>query len=91
MYEAILEGFLLFAILWIYSSKPRPYLAVSGLFLLLYGVFRFFVEFYRVPDAHLNYLALGWVTMGQILSMPMIIVGALVLFLAYRKNQEAHA
>ena len=79
LYEAILEGFVLFAILWIYSNKPRPYLAVSGLFLLLYGVFRFFVEFYRVPDAHLNYLALGWVTMGQILSMPMIIVGALII------------
>jgi phosphatidylglycerol:prolipoprotein diacylglycerol transferase len=91
LYEAMLEGFVLFAILWIYSSKPRPYLAVSGLFLLLYGVFRFFVEFYRVPDAHLNYLALGWVTMGQILSLPMILVGALILYLAYRNKQEAHA
>jgi phosphatidylglycerol:prolipoprotein diacylglycerol transferase len=91
LYEAILEGFLLFAILWFYSRKPRPYLAVSGLFLLLYGAFRFFVEFYRVPDAHLNYLALGWVTMGQILSVPMIIIGALILILAYRKKQEASA
>ena len=91
LYEAALEGFVLFAILWIYSAKPRPYMAVSGMFLMLYGVFRFFVEFYRVPDAHLNYLALGWVTMGQILSAPMIIIGALMLVLAYRKKQEAIA
>jgi len=84
LYEALLEGFVLFAVLWIYSSKPRPYMAVSGLFLLLYGVFRFFVEFYRVPDAHLSYLALGWVTMGQILSAPMILAGAVMLALAHR-------
>ena len=89
LYEAILEGFVLFAILWFYSSKPRPYMAVSGLFLLLYGMFRFFIEFYRVPDAHLNYLALGWVTMGQILSAPMIAIGAFMLVLAYRRSGEA--
>ncbi len=83
LYEALLEGFLLFAIVWIYSAKPRPRLAVSGLFLLLYGVFRFIVEFYRVPDAHLDYLALGWVTMGQILSTPMIIVGLVLLVAAF--------
>ena len=88
LYESALEGFVLFALLWWYSAKPRPYMAVSGLFLLLYGLFRFFVEFYRVPDAHLSYLALGWVTMGQILSVPMIVVGAIMLFMAYRKNQE---
>jgi phosphatidylglycerol---prolipoprotein diacylglyceryl transferase len=91
LYEALLEGFLLFAILWLYSAKPRPYMAVSGMFLLLYGVFRFFVEFYRVPDAHLNYLALGWVTMGQILSVPMLVAGVVLLILAYRKPQEATA
>ncbi len=91
LYEAALEGFLLFAILWVYSAKPRPLMAVSGMFLTLYGVFRFLVEFYRVPDAHLNYLALGWVTMGQILSAPMIIIGAILLILAYRNTQEATA
>ena len=91
LYEALLEGFLLFALLWIYSAKPRPYRAVSGMFLLMYGVFRFFVEFYRIPDAHLDYLALGWVTMGQILSAPMIIIGALLLILAYRNPQEVQA
>ncbi|MBM37621.1 MAG: prolipoprotein diacylglyceryl transferase [Woeseia sp.] len=87
LYEAFLEGLLLFLILWIYSSKPRPYLAVSGMFLFFYGSFRFAVEFYRIPDAHLEYLALGWVTMGQILSAPMIVVGFLFIFMAYRASE----
>ena len=89
LYEAILEGFLLFAILWIYSAKPRPYLALSGMFLLLYGVFRFIIEFYRVPDASPGYLALGWVTMGQVLSLPMVLAGAVLLILAYRSASAA--
>ena len=91
LYEALLEGLVLFVILWVYSSKPRPYMAVSGLFLLLYGVFRFAVEFWRIPDAHLGYLWLDWVTMGQILSAPMIIIGAVMLFMAYRRPQEGNA
>ncbi len=89
LYEALLEGFVLFAILWWYTAKPRPYMAPSGLFLLLYGVFRFFIEFYRVPDAHLGYLALDWVTMGQVLTVPMIAAGAIMMFLGYRSNGEA--
>ena len=80
LYEAALEGLALFVILWIYSSRQRPTMAVSGMFLLWYGVFRFFVEFYRVPDQGLDYLFLGWVTMGQILSTPLIIVGVVLLF-----------
>jgi len=91
LYEALLEGFLLFAILWLYSTKPRPYLAMSGLFLLFYGVFRFIVEFYRVPDAHPGYLALGWVTMGQVLSLPMVIAGAVLIIMAYRSAGVAEA
>lgn len=91
LYEAALEGLALFVILWIYSSKPRPHMAVSGMFLLWYGVFRFFVEFYRVPDADLGYLALGWLTMGQILSAPMIILGAILLFMAYNNEKGATA
>jgi phosphatidylglycerol:prolipoprotein diacylglycerol transferase len=87
LYEAILEGFVLFVILWIYSAKPRPELAVSGMFLLFYGIFRFIVEFYRIPDAHLDYLALGWVTMGQILSAPMMLAGLLLLGIAYRADE----
>ena len=91
LYEAILEGFVLFAILWLYTAKPRPYLATSGMFLLLYGVFRFFIEFYRVPDAHPGYLAFGWVTMGQVLSLPMIIAGAILLIMAYRSANTVEA
>ena len=91
LYEAALEGLALFLILWWYSAKPRPYMAVSALFLLLYGVFRFFVEFYRVPDDHLKYLAFDWVTMGQILSAPMIIVGAIMLGMAYSQDKKKEA
>jgi len=84
LYEALLEGLVLFLILWFYSAKKPPKMAVSGMFMVCYGVFRFFVEFYRVPDAHLEYLALGWVTMGQILSAPMVIIGITLLVMAYR-------
>jgi phosphatidylglycerol:prolipoprotein diacylglycerol transferase len=91
LYEALLEGFVLFAIVWFYSARPRPFRAVSGVFLVGYGVFRFFVEFYRVPDAHLQYLALGWVTMGQILSLPMILLGLILLWLAYRDASRQRA
>jgi phosphatidylglycerol:prolipoprotein diacylglycerol transferase len=86
LYEAFLEGFLLFAVLWVYSAKPRPVMAISGLFLLLYGIFRFLVEFVRVPDAHLGYLAFGWVTMGQVLSLPMIIAGVVIISIVYSHN-----
>src|SRR5690606_8417047 len=68
LYEFLLEGVVLFAVLWLYSRKPRPRHAVSGLFALLYGCFRFAVEFVREPDAQLGYLAFGWLTMGQVLS-----------------------
>jgi phosphatidylglycerol:prolipoprotein diacylglycerol transferase len=62
-------------------------MALTGMFLLWYGAFRFFVEFFRLPDADLGYLAFGWVTMGQILSAPMIIAGAVMLLLAYRGHE----
>jgi len=91
LYEALLEGLVLFVILWWYSSTKRPYMAVSGMFLLVYGAFRFIVEFYRVPDAHLDYLALGWVTMGQVLSLPMIGLGGIMLFMAWRGSQPVQA
>ena len=61
-------------------------MAVSGLFLLCYGLFRFAVEFVRMPDAHLGYLAFDWLTMGQLLSLPMILAGMLLLALAYRQG-----
>jgi phosphatidylglycerol:prolipoprotein diacylglycerol transferase len=88
LYQFALEGIVLFTILWIYSSKPRPTMAVSGLFGVCYGVFRFIVEFVREPDAHLGYLAFGWLTMGQLLSLPMILIGAALMAWGYR-NEDA--
>ncbi|MBN2886046.1 MAG: prolipoprotein diacylglyceryl transferase [Chromatiaceae bacterium] len=87
LYEAALEGLALFVILWLFSRRPRPVMAVSGLFLLGYGVFRFLVELVRLPDAHIGYLAFGWLTMGQLLTLPMILGGALMLALAYRPRR----
>jgi phosphatidylglycerol---prolipoprotein diacylglyceryl transferase len=89
LYEFALEGVALFCILWLYSRRPRPTMAVSGLFLLCYGVFRFAVEFVRVPDPQLGYLAFGWVTMGQILSLPMILAGITLMMLAHRRGRPA--
>ena len=86
LYEAGLEGLVLFAAIWIFTRKPRPRLAPSGLFLLLYGLARFSIEFVRVPDANLGYLAANWVTMGQILSLPMILGGIILLGIAYRRR-----
>lgn len=87
LYEAALEGVALFVIVWIFSAKPRPAMAVSGVFAVGYGLFRCFVEFFRQPDAHLGYLAFGFVTMGMLLCLPMILAGCLFLFLAYRKKR----
>lgn len=84
IYEFCLEGVVLFLILWIYSRKPRPRGAVSGLFLMVYGIVRIFVEFFREPDAHIGYLAFGWVTEGQVLSLPMIFVGLIMFLYATR-------
>jgi phosphatidylglycerol---prolipoprotein diacylglyceryl transferase len=84
LYEFFFEGVVLFSVLWLFSKKPRPMGAVSGLFLLIYGIFRFLVEFVREPDPQLGYVAFGWVTMGQVLSLPMILLGAGLLIWAYR-------
>ncbi|HEB99844.1 MAG TPA: prolipoprotein diacylglyceryl transferase [Thiotrichales bacterium] len=86
LYEAFLEGLVLFLILWFYSAKPRPTMAVSGMFMLWYGIFRFLVEFVREPDAHIGFIAFGWVTMGHLLSAPMILLGVLLLWLARRRQ-----
>jgi len=80
LYEAALEGALLFVILWIYARKPRPRGAVGGLFLLGYGCFRFIVEFFRQPDVQLGFVAFDWMSMGQILCLPMIILGLILMF-----------
>lgn len=84
LYQAALEGLLMFAVLWWFSARPRPRYAVSGLFAILYGVFRITVEFVREPDAHIGYLAGGWLTMGMLLSLPMIAIGLWLLWLSRR-------
>lgn len=91
LYEAALEGFLLFAVLWIFSSRPRPARSVTGLFLFGYGLSRSAVEMVRMPDSHIDYLAFGWVTMGHVLTLPMIVGGVLLLWLAYRRGAERQA
>jgi phosphatidylglycerol:prolipoprotein diacylglycerol transferase len=70
--------------MWWFTARPRPRLAPAGLFLALYGVARFLVEFVRLPDEHIGYLAGGWLTEGQALSAPMIIAGGALLVWAYR-------
>lgn len=91
LYEAALEGLLLFIVLWLYASKPRPRMAVSGLFLVGYGLARFGVEFVRLPDSHIGYMAWGWLTRGQVLTAPMIVFGMVILYLAYRRAPAAAA
>ena len=88
LYEFALEGVLLFAVLWWYSRRPRPRGAVSGVFLLAYGLLRFLVEFTREPDRFLGLLSLG-LSMGQWLSAPMIIAGAAMIVWADRSQTPA--
>ena len=89
LYEAFLEGVVLFVVLWTFSAKPRPTMAVSALFLIGYGTFRTLVEFVRLPDEHIGYLAFGWLTMGHVLTIPMILAGCVLMWLAYRNPQTA--
>ena len=89
LYEAGLEGLvMLLALLW-FSRKPRPAGSVAALFLILYAIFRSMVEFVRTPDAHIGYLAWGWVTMGQILSLPMLIGGGGLMAWTYWNQNQA--
>jgi phosphatidylglycerol---prolipoprotein diacylglyceryl transferase len=86
LYEAVLEGAVLFLVLWAFTSRPRPTMAATGLFLLGYGLARSAVEFVRLPDEHIGYLAFDWFTMGHLLTLPMIVGGLLLLTLAYRRS-----
>lgn len=84
LYQAFLEGAVLFSIVWLYSSRPRRRYAVGGVFALVYGLGRFLVEFVREPDADIGYIAFGWLTMGQLLSVPLIVFGLVLLVLSRR-------
>lgn len=88
LYEGFLEGIMLFIILWFFSKRTVPRMATTGMFLVGYGLFRSAVEFCRVPDQHMGYLALNWLTMGQLLSLPMVIFGVIFLVIAYSKNNN---
>ena len=87
LYEAFFEGLVLFIILWWFSRIPRPVRATSGLFLIFYGVFRFLVEFVRIPDQHIGYIAFNWLTMGQLLTIPMVIFGIIFFIMAYQDEK----
>jgi phosphatidylglycerol:prolipoprotein diacylglycerol transferase len=89
LYEASLEGLVLFLILWWYTGKPRPRLAPIGLFLVVYGCGRFAVEWVRLPDANIGYLVGDWLTMGMLLTTPMILLGAGLMLFAYRRDQPS--
>ena len=90
LYEALLEGVVIFLVLFILSRKnnpPRPRGTFLAVFFVLYGIFRFAVEFVRQPDAQIGYLlGIDWLTMGQVLSVPLIIAGIVMLFWVAKRN-----
>lgn len=85
LYQAAIDGVLLFIVLWLFSRKPRPTMAVSGMFSLLYGCARFFTEYFRTPDYEVGFAGLS-ISAGQMLSLPMIVLGIVLLTIAYRKS-----
>src|SRR3569833_2613301 len=90
LYEAFFEGLVLFASIWVFTARPRPRLALSGLFLIVYGIVRFAIEFVRVPDEHIGYLAgTGWLTEGMVLSLPMVLLGLVLMVYAYRSGSRS--
>ena len=86
LYQAFAEGFLLFALVWWVAARPRPAGLTSGVFLCGYGLLRFVTEWFREPDGHIGFLAFDWLTMGQLLSLPMAIGGMLVILWALRRS-----
>jgi phosphatidylglycerol:prolipoprotein diacylglycerol transferase len=86
--ESLLEGLFIGVILWIVGKKPTPPMFISGLFLLLYGLFRSFVELFRLPDAHIGYLLGDWLTMGHILSFPMVAIGLIMITLSQKNKKK---
>src|SRR3990167_2584314 len=88
LYEFFLEGIVLFTVVWWFSSRKRPRYAVASVFLLGYGICRVIAECFREPDAPIGFLWHNWLTMGQLLSFPMILVGAIGLWWAYRGQKK---
>ncbi len=88
LYQLALEGIVLFVLVWWYSNKPRPRFAVGGLFMIGYGAQRIVVEFFRQPDAQLNFVMFDWMTRGQQLSILMVLVGIAIMVWAYRQRAQ---
>ena len=80
LYEAFFEGLLLFIILWFYTEKKRTAGLSSSVFLILYAIFRIGIEFFRLPDSQIGYLAWNWLTLGQVLSIPMLLIGCWLFY-----------
>lgn len=85
IYQALVDGLLMFILLWLFARKPRPRWAVSGMFMLLYGCARFFTEYFRIPDYEVVFVGIT-ISAGQMLSLPMVAVGLIFFWLAYRKK-----
>jgi len=86
LYQFFFEGVVLFCLIWWFSAKPRPRMTVSGLFVAFYGLYRFGIEFVRQPDEHLGFVAFDWLTMGQLLSFPMILAGVAMIVIGHRRG-----
>ena len=89
LYEALFEGLVLFLVIFIFTLKPRPRMAASSLFLIGYGLARFNIEFFREPDVDQGFVLFNWMTKGQMLTAPMIILGVVLLIISYRKSNVA--
>ncbi|HIG42237.1 MAG: prolipoprotein diacylglyceryl transferase [bacterium] len=88
LYQAMLEGPILFLILWLFTRQPRPLVSVSGMFMVGYGCLRFTSEFFREPDLHLGFIAFDWLTTGQLLCMPMVLFGLALLVYSYNNRDQ---
>lgn len=89
IYQATLEGPVLFLLLWLFALKARPTMAISGMFLIGYGSLRFVSELFRRPDLHMGadgFIAFDWLTTGQLLSVPMVLFGVVFIAYSYRQN-----
>ncbi|MDP4597891.1 MAG: prolipoprotein diacylglyceryl transferase [Pseudomonadales bacterium] len=85
LYQAFAEGVVLFAVLWLFSRRPRPPVTTSGMFLIAYGLLRLTTEFFRTPDSQLMFVAFDWMTMGQLLSLPMVVLGLGFIYYGYQQ------
>ncbi len=90
LYQVFFEGIVLYIILYLFAQKPRPRMAITGMGLTLYGVFRFNLEWFRQPDSHIGFIAFDWLTTGQLMSIPVACLGLFLLFCAYRPALTPH-